>query len=149
MFPTFISSKHVFLFSRKYQHIFFWAHPAVKVHQVNCSRAVSSSAPEKMNAPTPSQPNAIWSSYDSETSYSSRMICAAPVVAAHHLPAGHGGQRSRPTVDVQSQRWTGIRRRAGAGEPSSLADAPVLCRAVGGGEASRRKRRRRRSERAT
>lgn len=97
---TFLSHTNMFfLFSRKCQHI-FWAYPAVKVYQVNCSHSVSSSAPEKMKCPPHSQPNTIWSSYGSETSYSSRMICSVPVVAAHHLPAGLGGQRSCPTVDV-------------------------------------------------
>lgn len=106
------------------------------LHQHQRRWSVSPPAPH-------SQPNTIWSSYGSETSYSSWMICSAPVIAAHHLPAGLGGQRSRPTVDVQLQRWTGIRRRAGEGELSSLADAPVLCRAVRGDEVSRRRRRRR------
>lgn len=49
---------------------------------------------------------------------------------AHAVP---GERRGRPTDQA---RATEPRRTAGEGEPSSLADAPVLCRAVAGGERS-------------
>lgn len=52
---------------------------------------------------------------------------------AAYLPVGHAGQRSRQAaaaVDSRAQRSTELLKTADAGEPSWLADAPVLCRAV-------------------
>lgn len=55
----------------------------------------------------------------------------------HHLPVDCVGQQPYQTVataDPRSKRAAEPLKMAGAGEPSSLADAPVLCRAVRGDE---------------
>lgn len=57
------------------------------------------------------------------------------VISAHYLPVERVGQQpyqTAATVDSRVQRSTELLRMAGAGEPSSLADAPVLCGAVRG-----------------
>lgn len=76
----------------------------------------------------------------------SQLICSVPVahtaITAHHLPVGRVGQQPRQTVaaaDSRVQRATELLKMADAGEPSSLADAAVLCRAVRGEEGRERK----------
>lgn len=59
---------------------------------------------------------------------------------AHYLPVDRGGQhpcQTAATVDSWVQRAAGLLKMAGAGEPSSLADAPVLYGAVTGEEGRR------------
>lgn len=56
---------------------------------------------------------------------------------AHYLPVDRRGQQpcqTAATADSWVQRAAGLLKMAGAGEPSSLADAPVLCGAVRGEE---------------
>lgn len=131
----------VFCFLRKCQHI-FGTHPTVKVHQVNYRLTVSASVPEKMRGSQTcylhSRPH-IWSAYSSKIPDRSRLICFASVahtaVTARYLPVDRGGQQpyhTVATVDLRVQRSTELLKMADASEPSSLADAPVLCRAVRG-----------------
>ena len=61
---------------------------------------------------------------------------------AHYLPVDRGGQQlcqTAATADSWVQRAAGLLQMEGAGEPSSLADAPVLCGA-GTGEEGREKK---------
>lgn len=84
------------------------------------------------------QPDTCFFSQIFGASLSFRLIC---FVSADHraayLPVGRAGQRSgqrsrqaAAAVDSRAQRSTELLKTAGAGEPSWLADAPVLCRAV-------------------
>ena len=78
----------------------------------------------------------IWS-----VAYSSRPIdfisvVHTAVITAHYLPVERVGQQqpyhNAATGASRVQRSTGTLKMADAGEPSSLADAPVLYRAVRG-----------------
>lgn len=84
------------------------------------------------------QPDTCFFSQIFGASLSFRLIC---FVSADHraayLPVGRAGQRSgqrsrqaAAAVDSRAQRSTELLKTADAGEPSWLADAPVLCRAV-------------------
>lgn len=73
--------------------------------------------------------------------YSLRLIYFVSVVhtviTAHYLPEGRVGQQPNQTgaaAGSRVQRSPELLKMADAGEPSSLADAPVLCRAVRGDE---------------
>lgn len=71
-------------------------------------------------------------------------FCFWRLASDDHLPAGCGGQRSRPTAGSPPRpRRAGSPGRAGGDETSWLADAAAPCPPVRGGEAKRRRRRRR------
>lgn len=82
-----------------------------------------------------------WSS-DGTPSAPQTLFCFWRLASDDHLPAGCGGQRSRPTAGSPPRpRLAGSPGRAGGDETSWLADAAAPCPAVRGGEAKRRRRR--------
>lgn len=125
------------------KHIFA-THPTVKVHQVRyrlaylhqrwrrwgCSQTSCCHSQPHLCSFAPAQ--------KCLPVYGSFALCLLfKHITARCLPVGRGGQRPYRialTVDSRVQRSNEPLKTAGAGEPSSLADAPVLCRAVGGDE---------------
>lgn len=84
-------------------------------------------------------PPHIWSFAYSLRPIGFISVVHTAVITAHYLPVDRVGQQQQPyhtvaTGDSRAQRSTETLKMADAGEPSSLADAPVLCRAVRGDE---------------